>query len=293
MRAERGGAVRVGAAEREIHAALDILGAPARHPVAPDGVERRRKVPSGFGMRGQMWPLSMCVWQSTKAGQTIRPNELHDRIVVGVPRLRRTARTFRRPRTMSTSDEPVAVRPGRRIVERARPARSRSSGRDGSAAGDSRRLLATLSSPASPRSRATSEEADTRRGWWRRRSRRRCSERSTSAAKRRGMFSRCCASIRRKARPESSPGGAGGELGDDGGDQRQAAGDPQAREEIGEGVRQPQMDQASASGWRRKARRGSEDCGRSSAGPARCWRGPGRRRRARRRSGAPAASCCV
>ena len=36
---------------------------------------------------------------------------------------------------------------------------------------------------------------------------------------------------------------AGGELGDDGGDQRQSAGDPEAREEIGERVREPQMDQ--------------------------------------------------
>ena len=33
-------------------------------------------------------------------------------------------------------------------------------------------------------------------------------------------------------------GGAGGELGDDGGDQREAAGDPEAGEEIGQGVRQ-------------------------------------------------------
>ena len=38
-------------------------------------------------------------------------------------------------------------------------------------------------------------------------------------------------------------GGAGGELGDDGGDQREPAGDPQAGEEIGERVRQLQMDQ--------------------------------------------------
>ena len=57
------------------------------------------------------------------------------------------------------------------------------------------------------------------------------SERSTSAAKSRGMLSRNCDSRRRKARPDIAAGGAGGELGDDRGDQRQAAGDPEARQE--------------------------------------------------------------
>jgi hypothetical protein len=53
------------------------------------------------------------------------------------------------------------------------------------------------------------------------------SDSSTSAANRRGMLSRNCDSSSRKARPAAA-GGAGRELGDDGGDQRQPAGDPQA-----------------------------------------------------------------
>ena len=31
------------------------------------------KEPSGLGLRGQIWPLSIWVWQSTKAGSTMRP----------------------------------------------------------------------------------------------------------------------------------------------------------------------------------------------------------------------------
>ena len=57
------------------------------------------------------------------------------------------------------------------------------------------------------------------------------------------MLSRYCDSSRRKARPDPRAGRAGGELGDDGGDQRQAAGDPEAGEEVGQGVRQLEMDQ--------------------------------------------------
>ena len=32
------------------------------------------KEPSGLGLRGQIWPLSIWVWQSTKQGSTMRPS---------------------------------------------------------------------------------------------------------------------------------------------------------------------------------------------------------------------------
>ena len=32
------------------------------------------KEPSGLGLRGQIWPLSIWVWQSTKHGSTMRPS---------------------------------------------------------------------------------------------------------------------------------------------------------------------------------------------------------------------------
>ena len=68
--ADRGGAVRVGAAQREIHAALDVRGRPVGRRDRPARrAARRCQVPSGFGLRGQMWPLSRWVCMSTKHGQ--------------------------------------------------------------------------------------------------------------------------------------------------------------------------------------------------------------------------------
>ncbi len=40
---------------------------------SPDATSAPMNVPSGLGLRGQMWPLSIWVWQSTKQGRTMRP----------------------------------------------------------------------------------------------------------------------------------------------------------------------------------------------------------------------------
>jgi len=49
MRAQRFGAMRVGRAQREIHAPRHVLGAPARHPVGAGGVERAHEAAVGIG----------------------------------------------------------------------------------------------------------------------------------------------------------------------------------------------------------------------------------------------------
>ena len=86
MRADRRGAVRVGGAQRKIHAALR-----RRRPSSALAVvvarreQRTEKLPSGFCLRGQMWPLSRWVWMSTKAGST-RPRRGRGRGRAGVAR---------------------------------------------------------------------------------------------------------------------------------------------------------------------------------------------------------------
>jgi hypothetical protein len=73
MRADRAGAMGIGRAQRERHARAQVLGAPARGAVGADGGERARETAVGFGLRGQIWPLSRWVCMSTKAGKTIAP----------------------------------------------------------------------------------------------------------------------------------------------------------------------------------------------------------------------------
>ena len=55
----------------------------------------------------------------------------------------------------------------------------------------------------------------------------------------------------REASPDDWPVRAGDEFGDDGADQRQAAGDPQPAEEIGHRGRQPEMPELLPAAWRR------------------------------------------
>jgi hypothetical protein len=42
---------------------------------SPTALRAPGKLPSGLGLRGQMWPLSIWVWQSTKAGNAMPPRQ--------------------------------------------------------------------------------------------------------------------------------------------------------------------------------------------------------------------------
>ena len=70
MGADRHSAMRIGAAQREIHAAFDIGGGPVALAIGAD--REQRTEPGAVGVlfrRGQIWPLSRWVWMSTKAGR--------------------------------------------------------------------------------------------------------------------------------------------------------------------------------------------------------------------------------
>ncbi len=71
VRADQRRAAGVGRAQGEIHARRDVLSVPPPFAVFGDRVEGAGKVPSGFGRRGQMWPLSRWVCMSTNPGQTM------------------------------------------------------------------------------------------------------------------------------------------------------------------------------------------------------------------------------
>ena len=74
MRADRLRAVRIGAFEARIPSARRHRRPTRTVPGPRPRLEaRRRTCRPGLGLRGQIWPLSRWVWQSMKAGSTIRP----------------------------------------------------------------------------------------------------------------------------------------------------------------------------------------------------------------------------
>ena len=85
-------------------------------------------------------------------------------------------------------------------------------------------------------------------------------------------------------------GGARGDLGHHRADQRQAAGDLDARQHLRQRRRQLQLATAPASARRRRAGTGRRGCDRPSSGRAWCWRAPERTPRSRRRPAPPPAA---
>ena len=231
------------------------------------------KRPSGLGARGQMWPLSRWVWASTKGGSTIAAVE---------GQARRSARAV-----APAARSPRCGRARRRCRLRAKPSRS----------------TAALAPPSRRRNPRVDERVALRSA-----SEKRCAchvlaaagavvpmaqqqmrergqhEEDRDAGERnqhqRGEHAR---DVEPEAGFDDAKGEAralrrraGGEFGDDRADQREAAADPQAAEEIGQRGRQPQPERAAASARRDRAGTDRADCGRPRRGRASCWRGSGK-----------------
>ena len=119
--ADGAGAVREGAAQRELHAR-------ARHPSRDQFASGRRrtassapmKLPSGLGWRGQIWPLSRWVWMSTKRRQHHAVVEAHGRRRLGLakPPAPAARRSGRRRSRCRRDDQAVAA--GKRSPHEAR-----------------------------------------------------------------------------------------------------------------------------------------------------------------------------
>ena len=241
--AERGGAVRVGGAEREIHAATNVFRAPARYAIASDRLERGHERAVGVGRaRPDVALVDMGV--AVDEGRAA-PSDRR-----GPDRARSTTRLAMRSRTRNhaVGDERSTRRRARRC--RAPGARSSSSAAGTCASGEpilAARWNAQRPAPAQF-SRFTALSCHFRRSRYESRLvapkiATPVSERSTSAAKRRGMFSRCCASIRRKARPEFSPAVPAANSATTAAISASPPAIRRPGEEIGEGVRKPEMDQ--------------------------------------------------
>ena len=67
-------AVRIGAAQAELHARGDVGGGPIRGAVFDVAASAPAKSPIGFRFRRQIWPLSRWVCTSTNNGKTMRPD---------------------------------------------------------------------------------------------------------------------------------------------------------------------------------------------------------------------------
>ena len=161
MGAHRLGAVGVGAAQREIHAARDVVGASSarRGPRRPHS-SAPMKVPSGLGLRGQIWPLSIWVWQSTKHGSTMRPARSMARGGSGLSPRAAMPAILPSATAMSASAKPSrsngAARPGVSERVQAGIGEQRSSGRIGGIMPPGAESpCSTLTAPASARSRAS------------------------------------------------------------------------------------------------------------------------------------------
>ena len=298
MGAHRLGAVGVGAAQREIHAARDVVGVPARGAVLAGGIERAHEGAVGIGLaRPDMALVDMGV-AVDEAGQHDAAGEV-DRRAAAAGLSPRAAMPVILPSAtaMSASAKPSAVEGGgrgrasasactRALASMYQPDRGNFDDGHGKAAVSSEHHRSCFSALSCQRRRMRCETSvSTRkitmpvtRDQDQRREQPRRVEPVAGLDDARGE-------ARRLARR------AGDELGHHGADQRQAAGDLQAAEEIRHRRRQPQLPELLPARRAVELEQVDADCGRPSSGRAWCWRGSGRRRRSRRTAGASPSGC--
>ena len=112
--------------QAELHARGDVLRAPVRLAIGHHGRDGAAEVAGRIGARGQMWPLSRWVCESTNSGSRMRPRERQARRLAEVERAGwRDGGEASLVDNQIDSHEAVAIgRRGRKIDMRAQDARA-------------------------------------------------------------------------------------------------------------------------------------------------------------------------